>query len=258
MRIRDISLIVLSAFYLGCEKSGPAEPAAVETNRLHSEMSMKEGGSASRENLENIKSMIEEWATNIEEIYFKANLDQIDSFVSQLEKDLKPLDYGIRKHLLYRIGNAVHDDLARYMNLCKRLEKGDMSANDFMSRFKKFSHFSEALSSLVFSLAEDAVWAADYDCIRCQNIKSLIQLGRKIKSEEMVALGEARLEEWLEKYYDAEDCHLKIAMERGHGKGIDHPSDDTYELRIELLKYFFRTVRTRPPKWYVGDQFKDW
>ena len=258
MRIRDIGLIALSAFCLGCDKSGPAEPAAAETNRIHSAMSMKESGVASRDKPENINDAIEEWSANIEEIYLKADLGQIDGFVSRLEKDLKPIDYGIRKQLLYRIGNTVHDDLARYLNLCKRLEKGDMSANDFMSRFKKFCHFSEALSSLVFSLAEDAVWAADYDCIRCQNIKSLIQLGRKIKSDEMVALGEARLEEWLEKYYDAEDCHLKLAMERGHGKGIDHPSDDTYELRIELLKYFFRTVRTRPPKWYVGKEFENW
>ncbi len=253
MKILDVSLVSLLVFCLGCEKGKPSEQAGAQANRLCSVKSAEEGRNVSKNEVMKIVSKIKEYSADVERLCFEGDAEQIDGFVAQLKEMLLPLEYRLRKQLLFQIEYAVH-----HIKFYRRSMKEDMPVHDLAVQFKNFCHFSEAISSLAFFLTEDAIHSAHYDLIRCQKIKSIIRVGRDKKSDELKSLGEAKLKEWLEKCYDSEDCYLKLAMEKGHGKGIDHSEQDTYELRIELLKSFFRTVRIRPPKWYVGDQFKDW
>ena len=253
MKILDVSLITLAAFCFGCEKNKSPEPEETETNRLCTVKSAEESLHVSKDEFMKIVDKIKEWSADVERLCFEGDAEQIDSFVAQLKEMLLPLEYGPRKRLLFEIEYAV-----RHIDLHHGPTKEDVPVHDLAVRLKNFCHFSEAISSLAFFLTEDAIHSAHYDLIRCQKIKSIIRVGRDKKSDELKSLGEAKLKEWLEKCYDSEDCYLKLAMEKGHGKGIDHSEQDTYELRIELLKSFFRTVRIRPPKWYVGKEFEDW
>ncbi len=253
MKILDVSLVVLLVFCLGCEKEKPSEQVGKQTNRFCSVKSAEEGRHVSKDEVMKIVDKINEWSADVERLCFEGDAEQIDCFVTQLKEMLLPLEYRLRKQLLFEIEYAV-----RHVDLYHGPMKENVPVHDLAVRLKNFCHFSEAISSLAFFLTEDAIHSADLDLDRGQTIKCFIVYVKRGKLDELVPLGEAKFKEWLEKCYDSEDCYLKLAMERGHGKGIDHPEQDTYELRIETLKSFFRTVRIRPPKWYVGDQFKDW
>ena len=259
MKVISTSLAALIVFCLGCEKSKPREPTGGETNQLCSVRSAKDDVSVpkvvplSEEKVAKAIAKISAWSTDIKRLYSEGTSEQIDVLVSQLKEVLLPIEHRLRKQLLYPIEYAAHD--IRFYQL---LTKEKISPHDLAIRFKNFCHLSEELSSLAFLLTGDAVHSAHYDLVRCQKIKNMVVCGRWNKLDELSALGETKLDEWLEKYYDAEDCHLKIAMERWRGDGYDDSSGDVPKMRIWLLKSFFRTVRTRPPKWYVGKEFEDW
>ena len=259
MKVISASLAAMAVFCLGCEKNKPQEPTGGESNRLCSVGSAKDDVSISKdvplseEKVAKAIAKISEWSADIKRFYSEGTTEQIDILVSQLKEVLLPVECRLREGLLFPIEYAAHD--IRFDQL---LTKEKLPPSDLSIRFKNFCHLSEELSSLAFLLTGDAVHSAHYDLVRCQNIKSFIILGRWNKMDELVALGEAKLDEWLEKYYDAEDCHLKIAMERWRGDGHGDPPGDVPKMRIWLLKSFFRTVRTRPPKWYVGKEFADW
>lgn len=199
------------------------------------------------------KKVITGMADNLLDICTNRTEKEVHEIVHRLEDMTDGLGYNMCGQYLWKLKYAFEN-----FSFHGTFEMLELPPKNFSQSISNYCYLAGAVSDICWTKAGRCFQAQVIDHSQFRKLKYLSNLCKKKKWDTVQPIVDRLKQEWIEKRFDAPDCHLRIVCDEiGEDAGLDKTGlDRPWSIRDRYDNmYIFFAVKAvgRYPKWLKGE-----